>query len=179
MQCAGGCHDKTYPFDTLYADMLACGKTMHIPSNLIPKCPICGKEMTLNMDIYNANFVEDDRYKKEYDRYYFYLHKAKKYKLLLIELGERDSLDSGKFNARYVFDHLTKRAPHTRLIRINKYEAYAKADSVNKSVCFNEDIVEVLRDIRHSMDGEKSKDCSGVPEEFFTGGREYIPYGLR
>lgn len=179
MQCACACHDKTYSFDLLCADMLACGKTVRIPSKLVPKCPICGKDMTLNVDIYNPNFVEDERYKEEYDHYYSYLHKAKKHKLLLLELGERDSLSSGKFNARYVFDHLTKHAPHTRLIRINKYEAYAKPESINKSVCFNEDICEVLKDIRQSLDGTPSKSCSGVPDELFTGGRKYVPYSLR
>ena len=147
LQCSRGCHDITYPFDRLCKLMCEGGRVKSVPSSLIPVCPVCGGEMTLNVDIYNDNFVESNEYKDEYDRYYSFIRRAKKHKLLFIELGERAQPEYGKFNTRYVAEHITHRLPNARIIRVNKYESHGRPCNYNKTVSFDESIVKVVEDI--------------------------------
>ncbi len=147
LQCLRGCHNVVYPFDDLCKKMCESGVVKIMPTELIPMCPVCGGDMTLNVDIYNDYFVESYEYKEEYDRYYSFIRKAKKHKLLFIELGERAAPEFGKFNARYVIEHITHRVDGARILRINKYEPQGRPCNYNKTVCFDESIVEVIGDI--------------------------------
>ena len=41
-QCSKACHDKTYDREEIVRRMVATQKNLKIPSELIPKCPVCG-----------------------------------------------------------------------------------------------------------------------------------------
>ena len=60
--------------------------------------------------------------------YYSFIRKAKKHKLLFIELGERAAPEFGKFNARYVIEHITHRVdgPARKQVRVRKFCAAGK-----------------------------------------------------
>ena len=59
LQCSEPCHDKTYDNEEVIRRMVAEQKNMRIPSELVPKCPKCGKPMTMNLRCDNT-FVQDE-----------------------------------------------------------------------------------------------------------------------
>ncbi len=59
IQCRKGCHEKTYAAVDLFRKMDAARENCMIPSELVPKCPVCGVPMDINLrkDQY---FVQDE-----------------------------------------------------------------------------------------------------------------------
>lgn len=57
-QCSVPCHQATYDNEASIRQMIAEQKDMRIPSQFIPKCPVCGKPTTTNLRCDNT-FVED------------------------------------------------------------------------------------------------------------------------
>ena len=117
MQCATACHPKRYSNESLVKQMVARQKDCRIPSSLVPRCPVCGGPMEINVrkDRY---FVEDDRWHLQADRYYAFLEKMLgKGKLVLLEYGVG-------FNTptiiRFPFERMAATYPDMTLIRINK-----------------------------------------------------------
>ena len=58
-QCSNACHNKTYDNESAVREMVKKQKNMKIPAELIPKCPVCGKPMTMNLRC-DDSFVQDD-----------------------------------------------------------------------------------------------------------------------
>ena len=63
-------------------------KDNKIATDLIPHCPICGKEMTVNLRC-DDTFVEDDGWHKAKERYLEFIEENKNKKILFLELGGR------------------------------------------------------------------------------------------
>ena len=61
IQCAKGCHQKRYDAAHLFHQMDAARKECLIPSELIPKCPVCGGRMNMNLRI-DQYFVQDEEW---------------------------------------------------------------------------------------------------------------------
>ena len=57
-QCSKPCHDKTYDNEAAVRRMVKEQKDMKIPTELIPKCPVCGAPMTMNLRC-DMTFVQD------------------------------------------------------------------------------------------------------------------------
>jgi len=49
LQCSKGCHKKIYYSEDLFTQMVKETKNCKIPTALIPKCPICGQSMVINL----------------------------------------------------------------------------------------------------------------------------------
>ena len=56
-QCSVPCHNKTYDNEEIVRKMVENQRDMKIPPGLLPKCPVCGKPMTMNLRSDNK-FVE-------------------------------------------------------------------------------------------------------------------------
>lgn len=48
-QCSKACHCKTYDNENTVRQMVARQRAMRIPTELIPRCPVCGAPMTMNL----------------------------------------------------------------------------------------------------------------------------------
>lgn len=74
-QCAKGCHDRLYDNRELVRTMLEQTEDCKIPGALVPKCPVCGGEMEVNIrrDMY---FVQDARWYEEAGRYEEFLNRV-------------------------------------------------------------------------------------------------------
>ena len=48
-QCMEPCHQKTYDNEEVVRRMVAEQRDMRIPTELVPRCPVCGKPMTMNL----------------------------------------------------------------------------------------------------------------------------------
>lgn len=87
-QCARGCHDGLYPNRALAEKMLARaeGDGTRIPSELVPRCPMCGGRMNVHLRI-DGTFVENDDWHTAEARYRRFVEGMRDCPTLLLELG--------------------------------------------------------------------------------------------
>ena len=58
-QCRTPCHQKTYDNEETVRRMVAEQKNRRVPTELLPRCPICGEPMEMNLRS-DDSFVEDE-----------------------------------------------------------------------------------------------------------------------
>lgn len=143
MQCSVGCHNKLYDNTELVKRMLESKDNLRVDSNLVPKCPVCGKKMEINIRK-DAFFIEDDNWKNLNTAYEKFINDNIDKKLVLIELGVG-------FNTpgiiRFPFEQLTYDNDNITLIRINdKYNDMAY-EIKEKSFCIKEDCSKAISNI--------------------------------
>lgn len=142
-QCAEPCHNATYDNEEVIRRMVTEQKNMRIPSELIPKCPKCGKPMTMNLRC-DDTFVQDEGWYKASERYSDFLRRHKNADVLFLELGVG-------FNTpviiKYPFWGMTAKNPNAVYVCVNFNEAFCPDELKGKSICINGDISEVLSDI--------------------------------
>lgn len=144
IQCEEGCHDKLYNNKNMVEEWIKNTKNCKIPKDLVPKCPVCGKNMEMNLRK-DANFVQDEKWYIQAKRYEEFLEKAKSKKLLLLEIGVG-------FNTpgiiRLPFEQMTYHNLRTSLIRINKDYPFASHEIENRMISFNEDTNRIIEDLK-------------------------------
>ena len=85
-QCMTPCHNETYENKDLILEMVSKQKDMKILTELIPKCPYCGKTMTMNLRCDNT-FVEDEGWHKASQRYADFIRTRRNLNIVYLELG--------------------------------------------------------------------------------------------
>lgn len=157
-QCSTPCHNKTYDNEEIIKKMilsqgfkiqedgslLVSDKLkMTVSSELIPKCPICGEPMTVNLRS-DDKFVEDDTWHNHADMYTNFIINNKDKNILFLELGVG-------FNTpgiiRIPFEDMTYKFAKATLIRVNKDYLMIPDRIKNKSYGFKEDITDFLKNI--------------------------------
>ncbi len=140
IQCKNACHNKLYDASDLVKEMIKNTKDCKIPTELVPKCPVCGGKMEVNLRI-DANFVQDDNWYMQNRKYEEFVEKNKEKKVVLLELGVG-------FNTpgiiRIPFEQMTYQNPNWKLIRINKDASATFLDIQNRSILFENDIKEIV-----------------------------------
>ena len=143
-QCSEPCHSQTYDNEAIVKDMIEFQEDMKIPSELIPKCPRCGKPMTMNLRC-DDKFVEDEGWHRASERYDDFLQAHEGQHILFLELGVG-------FNTpviiKYPFWRMTAGNPNAVYACLNYSEAYAPDEIGQRSICIGGDIREVLMKIR-------------------------------
>ena len=142
-QCSVPCHNKTYDNETQVKEMLAAIKDGLIPSALIPKCPVCGKEMTTNLRA-DDKFVEDEGWHKAAANYSDFVEKNNDKKLLLLELGVGWNTPA---IIKYPFIRMAHQFKNARYVCINKGDNYVPNEIADKSTVLDEDIAKVIVDL--------------------------------
>lgn len=140
IQCAKGCHNKLYDNEELVKEMLKQTKDCKIPSELVPKCPVCGGEMDVNVrkDQY---FIQDEAWDKACSNYTSFLKEIEDKKVVFMELGVGFNTPS---IIRYPFEQMTYVNPNGTLIRLNRDYAAGAVENKNKTIPFEEDMMEVI-----------------------------------
>lgn len=142
-QCSEPCHNVTYDNEEVIRRMVAEQKNMRISSELVPKCPECGKPMTMNLRC-DDTFVQDEGWYKASERYSDFLRCHEGMYILFLELGVG-------FNTpviiKYPFWQMAAKDPNAVYACVNFNEAFCPDELKGKSICINGDISEVLRDI--------------------------------
>lgn len=140
-QCSKPCHNKTYDNEELVCRMVKeQGKDMKIPSELVPRCPVCGAPMTMNLRADNT-FVEDEGWHKAAGRYDDFIHRHKGMKMLFLELGVGYNTPG---IIKYPFWQMTVENPDAAYICINAKDAVVPVELEYQSVCIEDDIGEVM-----------------------------------
>lgn len=114
-----------------------------IPSSMVPKCPVCGGPMDMNLRKDNY-FVQDDAWYETEQRFSDYLSEAVNKKLVLLELGVG-------FNTptiiRFPFEKMVREHDNISLIRLNLDQAVVPESFGNRAVGINADMAESIKDI--------------------------------
>lgn len=85
-QCSGPCRQLTYDNEAVVRRMCAEQRDMRVPSELVPRCPRCGRPMTMNLRVDDA-FVQDDGWYEAAERYRRFAGRAMEGRTLYLELG--------------------------------------------------------------------------------------------
>ena len=114
---------------------------MRVPSELIPKCPDGGSDMTMNLRCDNT-FVEDAGWHAAQRRYHDFLRGHENKRVLYLELGVGMNTP---VIIKYPFWQYTQENPKAFYACINKGEAYCPEEIADRSVCIDGGIEEVLQ----------------------------------
>ena len=139
-QCSEPCHQKTYDNEETVRAMFERQKDMRVPSELVPKCPVCGREMTTNLRS-DDRFVEDEGWRKAAIRYTDFLEKNSEKRVLFLELGVGFNTPSV---IKYPFIRMTFQFPDAFYVCINKGRNYIPDEIADKSMVIDDDIASVL-----------------------------------
>lgn len=143
LQCSTPCHSKTYDNEEIILRMVNEQRDMKIPTELIPRCPICGKPMTTNLRA-DDKFVQDDGWDKACARYEDFVHKHKDSRVLFLELGVGSNTP---VIIKYPFWRLTSQNPNATYACINYGEAFCPPQIQDRAILINADIGDVLSQI--------------------------------
>ena len=151
IQCQKACHQRTYNAVKLFKQMDQARKNCQIPTYMVPKCPICGGPMTMNLRC-DQYFVQDEAWYQAEKRFGDFLNEALKSQknLLLLELGVG-------FNTptiiRFPFEKLVKENKQVNLIRLNLNEAVIPESIEQQAVGINKDIKQTIKDLHTVLSG--------------------------
>ena len=159
-QCSEPCHKKTYDNQLFVEKMVREqgfviqddgglelpkngfeGIKMTVPSELVPRCPVCGKPMSMNLRA-DDTFVEDEGWNKAAGRYEDFLNENKDDRIVFLELGVGGNTPG---IIKYPFWKMTYANPQAKYNCINKGEAVVPKEIENQSICVNNDIWEFLQ----------------------------------
>lgn len=143
IQCGRGCHDKTYDAVELFHQMDQARRDCKIPAYIVPKCPVCGGPMDMNLRK-DHFFVQDDAWYEAEERFSDYLSEAMDKNLVLLELGVG-------FNTptiiRFPFEKLVREHDNISLIRLNLEQAVVPESFGSRAIGIQADMAESIKDI--------------------------------
>lgn len=142
-QCSMPCHGKTYDNEETVRKMLTQQKDMRIPAELVPRCPVCGRPMTMNLRC-DFTFVEDEGWHAACRRYEDFLSRCRGRRVLFLELGVGANTPG---IIKYPFWQMTAQNPNAAYACINQGEAFTNATIADRSICINGDIGVVLQKV--------------------------------
>ena len=85
-QCRVPCHERTYDNADTVKRMMEEQKDMRVPSHLVPRCPECGRLMTMNLRA-DDSFVQDEGWYAAHARYRKFLQEHEGCRMLFWEIG--------------------------------------------------------------------------------------------
>lgn len=139
-QCSKACHDKTYDNETAVRQMVSEQKDMKVPSELVPKCPVCGAPMTMNLRC-DDSFVQDEGWYAAANRYEAFIRRHEKSHILFLELGVGANTP---VIIKYPFWKMTAGNPNAVYACVNYGEAFCPHQIEGQSICIDGDIGKVL-----------------------------------
>ena len=153
-QCSEPCHEETYDNEKQIRAMWEFRNEMKVPTELVPRCPVCGKPMGMNLRA-DHTFVTDKGWHKASKQYEKFLqtrniigpqgqqeHQADSGKVLFLELGVGRNTPG---IIKYPFWQMTEKNQNAGYACINFGEAAVPPKIEKRSICINDDIGEVLK----------------------------------
>lgn len=143
IQCKSACHNKIYNAEELVKKMIENTKNCKIPTELVPKCPVCGEDMEVNLRK-DAYFVQDDNWYKQNKKYADFLENTKNKKVVLLEFGVG-------FNTpgiiRFPFEQMIYQNKKWNLIRFNKDNTTTLLDIEDRTIKVEYNIGDIIDEI--------------------------------
>lgn len=146
-QCNEPCCQETFENEAIIRSMMERQKNMRIPSELVPRCPHCGRPVTMNLRS-DDRFVEDEGWHQAAERYGNFLRTRKGQKILLLELGVGYNTPG---IIKYPFWRMTAANPKATYACVNAGEAYAPGEIQERSICLSGDIGQAVQDMTQGI----------------------------
>lgn len=139
-QCSEPCCNETFDNEKIIRQMYEHRTNMSVPSELIPKCPHCGKPMTMNLRS-DDTFVEDGDWHIAAKRYSDFIRAGAGHNTLFLELGVGMNTPG---IIKYPFWKMTENDPNAFYVCINYGEAHCPREIEQKSICIDGDIGDIV-----------------------------------
>ena len=144
-QCSEPCCQETFDNEQSIRQMMGRQKDMRIPTELVPKCPHCGKPVTMNLRS-DDRFVEDEGWHVAAARYSDFI-RTHTGRVLYLELGVGYNTP---VIIKYPFWRMTAQNKAATYVCINYGEAICPTEIEGQSVCIDGDIGEVIEDLQRA-----------------------------
>ena len=145
-QCSVPCRPETFDNEAVIREMAERQKDMRIPSELLPRCPHCGRPMTMNLRC-DDRFAEDEGWHAAAERYETFLRTRAGQKILFWELGVGYNTPA---IIKYPFWRMTAKNPNATYTCVNLGEADAPSEIKDRSICIDADIGEILSRLQNT-----------------------------
>ena len=142
-QCSEPCCQETFDNESAVRQMMGRQKDMKIPTELILKCPRCGKPMTMNLRS-DDRFVEDEGWHAAAARYSDFI-RTHTGRVLYLELGVGYNTPG---IIKYPFWRMTAQNPRAAYVCINYGEAVCPTEIEEQAICIDADIAKVISEIK-------------------------------
>ena len=142
IQCLKPCSDHAWPSEQLINGLLPLVDpvTGRLPLDQVPSCPNCGGPVFYN--VRGGGWFVDAPYQDQYKKYRKWVQETMGRRLLLIEIG-------AGFHTpvwiRWPFEKITHDNPKSHLVRINPEDADVPVDIANRSICFSNRAIDVIK----------------------------------
>ena len=170
-QCVKPCHNQTYDNEETVRKMAAQQREMRVPPELVPRCPVCGRPMTMNLRC-DDTFVEDAGWHAARQRYQDFLRRHKGVRVVFLELGVGGNTP---VIIKYPFWRMTRENRNAAYVCINQQESYTPGEIAGQSICIRQDIGTVVHALSSDRTGREERDVRG--QFFYSGGA--VPPGQR
>lgn len=122
-----------------------------IPKELLPHCPVCGREMSVNLRA-DQTFVEDEGWHKAAKRYGLFLKSHENSEILYVECGVGYNTPG---IIKYPFWEMTYKNPKSVFVCLNYGEAVCPNEIRERSVCIEGDICNTLSALEEEIENTK------------------------
>ena len=139
-QCSEPCRRETFDNEGVIRAMAEQQRDMRIPSSLIPRCPYCGRPLTMNLRA-DDKFVEDEGWHTAAGRYSDFLRRHENAAVLFLELGVGRNTPA---IIKYPFWRMTAANDKATYACINLGEAVCPREIEKRAVCIDGDIMSVM-----------------------------------
>lgn len=142
-QCSKPCCQRTYDNEMAVRRMVQQQEKLRIPSELLPRCPVCGKPMTMNLRCDNT-FVQDKGWYAACSRYEDFLRRHEGANVVYLELGVGGNTP---VIIKYPFWKMTYQNANAFYVCINLSESYCPKEIQTRAVCINGDVGTALQEL--------------------------------
>ena len=139
-QCSVPCHQKTCDNEDRVRQMLAQQQDLRIPTELVPRCPVCGRPMAMNLRA-DDTFVEDAGWHAAQSRYRAFLNAHTRGRVVYLELGVGYNTPG---IIKFPFWRMTLANPEARLFSVNAQISGVPEELAAQSGCIPCDIGQLL-----------------------------------
>lgn len=140
-QCSGPCCQETWDNGEQVRRMVKEQEDRKIPAELVPRCPHCGRPLTMNLRA-DDRFVEDEGWHRAAARYGEFLRRHERLKVLFLELGVGYNTPG---IIKFPFWQMTAKNPRATYACLNLGQAACPGEIRDRSICIDGDIGEVLK----------------------------------
>ena len=116
---------------------------MTVPSELVPRCPVCGEPMIMNLRA-DDTFVEDEGWHRASQRYSDFIRRHRSLHTLYLEIGVGMNTP---VIIKYPLWRLTEEDPKAVYACLNYGEAYCTPQIEKQSICIEGDSGEVIKEL--------------------------------
>lgn len=142
-QCSEPCRRETFDNEGIVKSMAEQQRDMRIPPSLIPRCPHCGRPLTVNLRA-DDKFVEDQGWHAAAGRYSDFLRRHKNATVLFWELGVGYNTP---VIIKYPFWRMTAANEKATYACVNLGKSPCPKEIEPQSICLDRDIGAALNEM--------------------------------